>query len=60
MADDCSVEVIDNTKEARDLFMQYLFGAESFVISRDQINSLLNGRLIAMNTDEYAIFLELK
>ena len=58
---DDRIELIDDTAEARDQFGEN-YGAFEFKLTRDQVEGLLAGKVVAfdINEREYAGFMSLK
>lgn len=53
------IEIIENTKEARDKFGRW-WGCENVILTREHIKALLDGKCIAWNDGEYTHFLSLE
>ena len=53
------VEMIDDTKEARDKY-GYLWGCSEHIITRSQVEELLNGKVMVMNDGEYVTFVRME
>lgn len=54
-----NVEMIDDTEEARDKY-GYLWGCSEHIITRSQVEELLNGKVMAMNNGEYVTFVRME
>ena len=54
-----NVEMIDDTEEARDEY-GHLFGSSEHIITRSQVEELLNGKVMAMNDGEYVTFVRME
>lgn len=54
-------EIIENTYEAKAKF-GFNYGAETYFITKEDIEALLNGKALAtdINYGEYSLFIELK
>lgn len=50
------VKIIENTHKAKDEY-GYMWGADTFVLTKDMINELLDGKCIAGNNGEYVTFI---
>lgn len=59
--EDAYYAVIDNTDEAREKF-GYAYGSEECKITREDLETLLNGKALAVsvNGGEYSLFISLK
>lgn len=53
------VEIIDNTKEARDEYGHW-WGSEDVVLNKEHIQALIDGKCIAFNDGEYAHFVSIE
>lgn len=52
-------EIIDNTMEAALEWGEDLYGNNWYIITREQIQALLDGKQLATSDSEYAIFISL-
>ena len=52
------VEIIENTKEAKDKYGHY-YGSSELELTREMIQSILDGKCIACNDGEYSTFVVL-
>ena len=53
-------EIIENTDEARDQFEKHLYGSGNYVLTKDNLKALAEGKCLATDiNNEYAIFIEL-
>lgn len=51
-----NVKVIDNTEEAKEQY-GYMWGADTFILTKDMIQELQNGKCIAGDNGEYVTFI---
>ena len=51
-----NVKIIENTDKAKDEY-GYMWGADTFVLTKDMINALLDGKCIAGDNGEYVTFI---
>lgn len=54
-----SAEVIDNSYEAMEKY-GFFWGYSEYELTRDQVQQLLDGKIIAVNDGEYSAFFRLK
>ena len=55
-----SFEIIENTDKARDEFEKHLYGSGNYVLTKDDLKALSEGKCLATDINgEYAIFIEL-
>lgn len=52
------IEVIENTKKAQDQY-GHLWGSEHIIITKEQIQALLDGKQIAFDDDEHVYFISM-
>ncbi len=55
----CQPTIIDNTKEARDKF-GHMWGSGDVVLSREDIDALFDGKVVAVHDGEYVDFIVLE
>lgn len=51
--------MIENTIEAKDNY-GYLWGCTAHTVTKEQVQELLNGKVMAMNDGEYVTFVSLE
>lgn len=56
---DDEVEVVENSYEAMESYGFY-WGYTEHEVTRDKVQQLLNGKILAVNNGEYATFIRLK
>ena len=50
-------EIIENTDKARDQFEKHLYGSGNYVLTKDNLKALAEGKCLATEiNNEYAIF----
>ena len=54
-----NVKIIENTEQAKKEY-GYMWGADTFYLTREMIEALLNGKCIAGDNGEYVTFIELE
>lgn len=53
-----NVKTIENTEQAKKDY-GYMYGADTFYLTREMIEALLNGKCVAGDNGEYVAFIEL-
>lgn len=51
-----NVKIIENTDKAKEEY-GFMWGADTFVLTKDMINALLEGKCIAGDNGEYVTFI---
>lgn len=51
-----NVKIIENTDKAKEEY-GYMWGADTFVLTKEMINALLDGKCIAGDNGEYVTFI---
>lgn len=54
------IEIIENTKEAKDDYAKLGWGHEDLILTKEHIQALLDGKTLAFNDGEYTHTLTLK
>lgn len=52
-----NVKIIENTRKAKNEY-GYMYGADTFYLTIEMIEALLNGKVIAGDNGEYATFID--
>lgn len=51
-----NVKIIENTDKAKEEY-GYMWGADTFVMTKEMVNALLDGKCIAGDNGEYVTFI---
>lgn len=54
-----NVKIIENTRQAKDEY-GYMWGSDTFYLTKEMIEALLNGKCIAGDNGEYVTFIEME
>ena len=54
-----NVQIIENTEQAQKEY-GYMWGADTFYLTREMIEALLNGKYVAGDNGEYVTFIVLE
>lgn len=54
-----NVQIIENTNEAKDEY-GYMWGSDTFILTKEMIEALQNGKCIAGDNGEYVTFIEME
>lgn len=54
-----NVKIIENTEQAKKEY-GYMWGADTFYLTQEMIEALLNGKCIAGDNGEYVTFIEME
>jgi len=58
MQDSDDIEIIENTKDARNIY-GYRYGASDLELTSTQVNALLSGKCLAYNDGDYSTFISI-
>lgn len=54
-----NIMIIENTDKAKDEY-GYMWGSDTFYLTREMIEALLNGKCVAGDNGEYVTFIEME